>query len=49
MVFDFLLLFRQLNFLSLLKEKKKKVIDKTKLSVTEAVELFKYKKTNEGY
>ena len=49
MVSDFILPFGRLNLSSLSKEKKKEVIDKTGLSVTEAVELFKYGKTNEGY
>lgn len=49
MVSDFLLPFRRLNLSSLSEGKKKKVIDKTKLSVTEAVELFEYGKTNKGY
>lgn len=49
MVSDFLLPFERLNLLSLSEGKRKEVIDKTGLSVTEAVELFKYEKTNEGY
>lgn len=49
MVSDFLLPFEQLNLLSLSEGKKKGVIDKTGLSVIEAVELFEYEKTNEGY
>lgn len=49
MVSDFLFSFGRLNLSSLSEGKKKEVIDKTRLSVTETVELFKYKKTNEGY
>ena len=49
MVSDFLLPFGRLNLSLLSEEKKKEVIDKTGLSVTEAVELFEYGKTNEGY
>ena len=49
MASDFLLPFGQLNLFSLSEEKKKKVIDKTGLTVTEAVELFEYGKSNEGY
>ena len=49
MVSDFLLPFGRLNLSSLLEGEKKEVIDKTRLSVTKAVELFKYEKTNEGY
>lgn len=49
MVSDFLLLFGRLNLSSLSKGKKKEVIDKIGLSVTEAVELFEYGKTNESY
>ena len=41
------ILFRHYTTLS--KAKKKEVIDKTRLSVTEAVELFEYEKTNKGY
>lgn len=48
MVSDFFLLFERLN-LSLLLKGKKKIIDKTGLSVTKAVELFEYGKTNKGY
>lgn len=49
MASDFLLLFSQLNFALLLKEKKKKVISKTGPTVTEAVKLFEYKKSNNSY
>ena len=49
MASDFLLPFGRLNLSSLSEEKKKKVIDKTGLTVTEAVELFGYGKSNEGY
>lgn len=48
MASHFLFPFSQLN-LFLLSEKKKKVIEKTGLTVTEAVELFEYRKSNEGY
>lgn len=47
-VFDFFFLFRQLNFLSLLK-KKQKVINKTKLLVIKVIKLVKYKKANQSY
>lgn len=43
---DFFLPFSQLNLFSLLEEKRKEVVD---LIVTEAVELFEYEKSNEGY
>ena len=49
MASDFLLPFGRLNLSSLSEEKKKEVIDKTGLTVTEAVELFEYGKSNEGY
>ena len=48
MVSDFFLPFGRLNLSSLLEEKKKKMMDKTRLLVTEAVELFEYGKTNKG-
>lgn len=48
MVSDFLFPFDQLN-LSSLSEKKKKLIEKTELTITKTVKLFKYKKLNEGY
>ena len=48
MASDFYLPFSQLN-LSSLSEKKKEVIEKTGLTVTEVVELFEYEKSNEGY
>lgn len=49
MVSDFLFLFRRFNLLLLLKEKKKKVIDNIKLSVTKVIKLFENKKTNKSY
>ena len=49
MVSDFLLPLGRLNFSSLSEEKKKKVMNKTGLSVTKAAELFEYGKTNKGY
>lgn len=49
MAFDFLLLFGQLNLLLLLKEKKKEVIKKTRLSVIETIKLFEYKKIHKSY
>lgn len=41
--FNFHLPFSWFNFLSLLEEKRKKIIKKTRLSVTKAIKLFKYK------
>lgn len=49
MASEFLFLFGRLNFSSLSEEKKKKVIKILGLTVTEAVELFEYGKSNEGY
>ena len=48
-VFNFLLLFDRLNLSSLSEKKRKEVIEKTGLTVIEAVELFEYGKLNEGY
>ena len=44
MVSEFLLLFGHLNLLLLSKEKQKEVKEKAGLTITEAVELFKYGK-----
>lgn len=49
MVSNFFLLFERLNFSSLSDEKKKKMINKTRLSVTKVVDLFEYRKINKGY
>lgn len=49
MVSEFLLLFDRLNFLLLSEKKQKEVIEKTRLIILEAVELFEYEKNNEGY
>lgn len=49
MASDFLLPLYQLNFFLLSKEKKREVMDNTELIVTEAVELFEYRKLNEDY
>lgn len=49
MASDFLLLFGRLNLSSPSEEKRKEIIEKTGLLVTEAVELFKYGKANEDY
>lgn len=49
MVSDFLLSFARSNLLSLLEREINEVIYKKRLSVTEAVELFEYKKFNKGY
>ena len=46
---DFLLFFGQLNLASLSSEKRKKVVKKCGLLETEAVEVFKYRKNNDGY
>lgn len=49
MASEFLLPFGRLNLSSLSTEKKKEVVEKTGLTITEAVELFEYGKSNEGY
>ena len=49
MVSEFLLPFGCLNLLSLFEEKQKEVIEKTGLTILEAVELFEYEKKNERY
>lgn len=49
MVSEFLLPFGRLNLLSLSEEKQREVMEKTGLTILEAVELFEYGKNNEGY
>lgn len=49
MASDFLLLFGRLNLSSLSEKKKKEVIVKMELTVTEVVKLFEYRKSNESY
>lgn len=49
MVSEFLLPFSRLNLLSLSEKKQKEVIKKIKLTILETVELFEYRKNNEGY
>lgn len=49
MAFEFLLPFDRLNLFSLSKKKKIEVMEKTRLSVTEAIKLFEYGKANERY
>ena len=49
MVSEFLLLFERLNLSSLPKDKKKEVMKKAEITITEAVVLFEYGKTNKGY
>lgn len=49
MASDFLFLFSRLNLSPLSKEKKKVIIGKIGLTVTKAVELFEYGKSNKGY
>lgn len=48
MVTEFILLFGRLNLASLTPEKREKVIEKTGLRHTEAVEVFEYGKNNDG-
>ena len=48
-VSNFLLLFGHLNIFSLFEGKRKEVMEKIRLTIIEAVELFEYKKANERY
>ncbi len=45
----FLFFFSRLNLDSLSPEKQAEVVKKTRLNVTKAVKMFKYRKNNEGY
>lgn len=49
MASNFIFLFYQLNLLSFSEKKKKEMINKMGLTIMEAIELFEYKKSNEGY
>ena len=49
MTSDFLLAFGHLNLFLLSEEKRKEVIEKSELTIIEAVELFEYGKANKGY
>ena len=49
MTSDFLLPFDRLNLAFLYSEKKKKVEEKCSLLETEAIEMFEYRKNNDGY
>ena len=49
MVSEFLLPFGRLNLSSLSSEKRQEVLEKTGLTHTEAVEIFEYRKNNDGY
>ena len=49
MVSEFLLPFGRLNLSSLSKEKRSEVLEKSGLNITEAVEIFEYRKSNNGY
>ena len=49
MTSKFLLFIRHLNLFSLSKEKKKKIVQKSRLKVIEAVKIFEYGKSNHGY
>ena len=49
MASEFLLPFGRLNLSFLSKEKKKEIVQKSRLKVTEAVEIFEYGKSNDGY
>lgn len=49
MASDFMLPFGRFNLFSLSEEKRKKVMEKIELTITAAVELFEYGKTNERY
>ena len=46
---EFLLSFGLLKLSSLPEDKKKEVIEKMEITITEAVVLFEYEKTNKGY
>lgn len=49
MISKFLFLFGQLNLLSFFFEKQVKVIEKSGFTMTEIIEIFKYKKNNNRY
>ena len=49
MALEFLLLFGRLNLSSLPEDKKKEVMEKVEITITEAVVLFEYGKANKGY
>ena len=49
MASEFLLPFGRLNLSSLSEEKRSEVLEKSGLNVTEAVEIFEYGKSNDGY
>lgn len=49
MTFKFILLFGQLNLVSLLPKKREKIMQKIELIETKAIEVFKYRKNNDGY
>ena len=49
MVLKFIFLFRRLNLASLPPEKRQEVIEKTVLMHIESVEIFEYRKNNDGY
>ena len=49
MVSEFILSFGRLNLTSLSPEKRQEVLEQTGLNHTEAVEIFEYRKNNDGY
>ncbi len=49
MVSEFILPYEQLNLAFLTSEKREEVIQQTRLTITKAVEIFEYRKNNDGY
>lgn len=49
MTSKFFLLYKRLNLASLIPEKRKKVIQQTRLQKIEVVKIFEYEKNTDGY
>lgn len=49
MISEFIFLFRRLNLLFLTLKQREDVLEKTRLTYTEVIKIFEYKKNNNNY